>query len=134
RNHTRGNEATLFDEAVELLRPYRFALVFENKLVPGYVTEKIVNAFLAGSIPIYWGSSAVLDVFNADAFIYANAIQGSGDTSGADPLVGLDRATRQGLRTAFAVWAGGMLFARAVALTGAEMAPRRAWRGAEREH
>ena len=43
--------------------------------MPGYVTEKIVNAFLAGSIPIYWGSRAVLEIFNPESFIYANAIQ-----------------------------------------------------------
>ncbi|CAE8650562.1 unnamed protein product, partial [Polarella glacialis] len=84
--------ATFLDEAVELLQPYRFALVFENKLVPGYVTEKIVNAFLAGSIPIYWGSRAVLDLFNPEAFVYANEIQGAGDDYlPQDPLLGLER-------------------------------------------
>ena len=60
----------------------------------GYVTEKIVNAFLAGCIPIYWGSRresllekkrwnfcgflsarSVLDIFNPDSFIFANEIQ-----------------------------------------------------------
>ena len=31
---------------MEKYRPYRFAIAFENRLVEGYVTEKIVNAFL----------------------------------------------------------------------------------------
>ena len=54
--------AGYLDELVEWYSPYRFALVFENKDWPGYVTEKIVSAFLAGAIPIYWGNKAVLDM------------------------------------------------------------------------
>eukprot|EP00913_Durusdinium_trenchii_P000200 g182.t1 len=96
RNHTRGVALSFLDEAVELLRPYRFALVFENKLVPGYVTEKIVNAFLAGCIPIYWGSRAVLEIFNPESFIYANDIQAPGfsDEQLFDPLMHLERVLR----------------------------------------
>eukprot|EP00931_Biecheleriopsis_adriatica_P007581 TRINITY_DN108851_c0_g1_i1.p2 TRINITY_DN108851_c0_g1~~TRINITY_DN108851_c0_g1_i1.p2 ORF type:complete len:247 (-),score=46.81 TRINITY_DN108851_c0_g1_i1:15-755(-) len=93
RNHTRSMKATFLDEAVDLLLPYRFTLVFENKLVPGYVTEKIVNAFLAGSIPIYWGSRAALEIFNPDALVYANDIQVQGvsdDYSPQDPLLNLE--------------------------------------------
>lgn len=107
RNHTRNvNRGHDFlDEAVELLKPYRFSLAFENKLVPGYVTEKIVNAFLADSIPIYWGSKAVLDMFNPDAFIYATDLQANpagshSDFSPGDPLVGLDRVVAQVARIA----------------------------------
>lgn len=33
---------------MELYRSFRFAMVFENRLSPRYVTEKIVNAFLSG--------------------------------------------------------------------------------------
>ncbi|CAE7898972.1 fucT [Symbiodinium necroappetens] len=98
RNDSRDLAASFLDEAVELLRPYTFALVFENKLVPGYVTEKIVNAFLAGCIPIYWGSRAVLDIFNPSSFIYANDIQAQGpadDYSPSDPLEGLQRVVDQ---------------------------------------
>lgn len=101
RNHTRSN-GDFLDEAVQLLRPYRFALVFENKLVPGYVTEKIVNAFLAGCIPVYWGSTSVLDIFNPDAFVYANALQAAGanDYASVDPLAGLDHVAFEVLRLA----------------------------------
>ena len=48
---------------------YRFNLAFENSKVPGYVTEKIVQAFAAHTIPIYWGSGDVSREFNKDAFI-----------------------------------------------------------------
>mmetsp|Transcript_69689 Transcript_69689/g.167279 ORF Transcript_69689/g.167279 Transcript_69689/m.167279 type:complete len:834 (-) Transcript_69689:53-2554(-) len=61
-----------FDDAVEKYLAYKFAIVFENRMSENYVTEKIVNAFLAGAIPIYWGSPLVLEIFNPAAFVYVN--------------------------------------------------------------
>ena len=54
----------------QLFHNYRFALVLENRKFDGYITEKIFNAFLSGSIPIYYGTEEVFDLFNADAFVY----------------------------------------------------------------
>lgn len=54
---------------LEFLRPYKFHLAFENRDVPGYVTEKIVDAFLAGAVPVYWGNASVKEQFNPAAFI-----------------------------------------------------------------
>jgi len=65
--------ATYMDDAAVLFSSYRFALVFENRITPRYVTEKIVNAFLAGAVPIYWGSPFVFRLFNPGAFIHVNA-------------------------------------------------------------
>ncbi len=39
----------------DVLRRYRFALVFENQRQPGYVTEKFLDCLLDGTVPIYWG-------------------------------------------------------------------------------
>ncbi|OWZ15646.1 Alpha mannosyltransferase [Phytophthora megakarya] len=58
------------DEAVTLYQGYKFVVAFENSAEPGYVTEKLVNPFLAGSIPIYWGNSTTArQIFNPDTFI-----------------------------------------------------------------
>ena len=54
----------------ESYRHYRFCLVLENKYQPGYITEKIVLAFWAGCIPIYYGTQEVFDIFNPRAFVY----------------------------------------------------------------
>ena len=59
------------DNAVEQYKPYKFALVFESYEISGYVTEKIVNAFLAGVVPIYWGNELVREIFNPQAFVNA---------------------------------------------------------------
>jgi Glycosyltransferase family 10 (fucosyltransferase) C-term len=54
----------------DLFRGYRFCLVLENSSVKGYITEKILNAFLGGCVPIYYGTQDVFEVFNKDAFIF----------------------------------------------------------------
>jgi hypothetical protein len=61
------------DSKVELLRQYKFTIAFENESHPGYVTEKIFHAFLAGSIPIYWGNPRIELDFNPRAFINVHA-------------------------------------------------------------
>ncbi|TMW66768.1 hypothetical protein Poli38472_014080 [Pythium oligandrum] len=58
------------DEGVFTFSNYKFVIAFETAQVPGYVTEKLVNAFLAGTVPIYFGHSAsVSHIFNPRSFI-----------------------------------------------------------------
>lgn len=57
------------EELIDLYKDYKFVFAMENKRVDSYVTEKIVNAFYSGAIPIYWGSSNVKELFNSKAFI-----------------------------------------------------------------
>jgi Glycosyltransferase family 10 (fucosyltransferase) C-term len=54
----------------QLFRNYRFVLCMENANIPGYITEKILVAFLAHSVPIYYGTTEIFDVFNPEAFVY----------------------------------------------------------------
>jgi hypothetical protein len=51
---------------------YKFVLAMENKMYKGYITEKIINAFYSGAIPIYWGCNSVVQYFNKKAFINVN--------------------------------------------------------------
>lgn len=64
-------ELKMYEEAVNSYKPYRFAIVFENDIVDGWITEKIFNAFLAGCIPIYDGTDDIYKYFNKDSFINA---------------------------------------------------------------
>lgn len=50
-------------------RDYRFTVAAENAAVPGYITEKIVNSYLAETVPIYWGAPDLPAYFNADAIV-----------------------------------------------------------------
>jgi hypothetical protein len=51
-----------------VLRDFNFNICFENDLYPGYVTEKAVEAYLSGCIPIWRGSDAG-GFFNKNAMI-----------------------------------------------------------------
>ena len=56
----------------QVFNQYRFCLVMENEALFGYITEKLINAFLGGCIPIYYATEEVFNVFNRDAFIFYN--------------------------------------------------------------
>ena len=49
---------------------HKFSIAFENTNFPGYTTEKLMDAFLAGSLPIYSGNPQIAREFNPNAFIY----------------------------------------------------------------
>jgi alpha(1,3/1,4) fucosyltransferase len=56
----------------QFLSKYRFSIVFENSIYDGYTSEKIVDAFHAATIPIYFGNSKIdLDI-NKEAIINAH--------------------------------------------------------------
>lgn len=54
---------------------YKFCLCAENTYAPGYTTEKLVEAFASGCIPIYYGDPLVTQDFNPKAFINAHDYQ-----------------------------------------------------------
>jgi len=57
-------------ELIEQYSSYDFIIAMENKIYDGYVTEKILNAFSSGSVPIYWGDSKFAKMFfNKKSFI-----------------------------------------------------------------
>jgi alpha(1,3/1,4) fucosyltransferase len=51
------------------LPKYKFNLCFENASYPGYATEKLMDAYCGGTIPIYWGSPTIEVDFNPRAFL-----------------------------------------------------------------
>lgn len=57
------------DSKIEFQRKCKFTLCFESTVSYGFVTEKIMDAFYADTIPVYYGSSTVTDIFNREAFI-----------------------------------------------------------------
>lgn len=58
---------------------YKFSVAFENCSYPGYITEKLLGAFAAGTVPIYWGDPRISDTFNDKAFINVNAFDNLDD-------------------------------------------------------
>ena len=57
------------DENYKIYKDYKFVVCFENSSARNYITEKIINAMRANTIPLYWGASNVHEYFNPDSFI-----------------------------------------------------------------
>jgi hypothetical protein len=47
-------------------RGYKFSIAFENSSTPGYSTEKIIDAYCALTVPIYWGDPEIARDFNPE--------------------------------------------------------------------
>ncbi len=57
------------DEKLEYLRSSKFTIACESVVYPGFETEKIVDAFMMHSIPVYYGAETITETFNRKAFI-----------------------------------------------------------------
>jgi len=49
------------EEIIDTYKNYKFVIAMENIQKDGYITEKNINAFYSGAIPIYWGATNVND-------------------------------------------------------------------------
>ena len=59
-----------WEDLIPTLHQYNFCLAMEITKAPYYGTEKILNALLAGCIPIFYGTKVALEIFNPRALIY----------------------------------------------------------------
>ncbi|MDD4309777.1 MAG: glycosyltransferase family 10 [Candidatus Cloacimonetes bacterium] len=57
------------------IRDFKFNLAFENRSFPGYTTEKIMEPFVANTVPIYWGNPLIKLDFNPQAFLDYHAFK-----------------------------------------------------------
>ena len=52
----------------DVAREYKYSICFENDLYPGYVTEKLLDAYLSETVPLYWGDLGFDDTINDQSF------------------------------------------------------------------
>lgn len=71
----KNNIGYFVDNKKNFQTQYKFSIAFENSTYrmnhPGYTTEKILDAMIAVTIPIYWGNPVVDLDFNRESFINA---------------------------------------------------------------
>ena len=53
----------------EFLSSYKFSIAMENSNSDGYISEKIVDSFNSGTIPIYYGDYMIDEYINPKSFI-----------------------------------------------------------------
>jgi len=56
---------------IAFLRECKFNIAFENAFFPGWTTEKLPQAMLARTLPVYWGNPRVAEDFNPHSFVHA---------------------------------------------------------------
>jgi hypothetical protein len=69
-----------FDTKAEGLAPYRYSLIIENVQERNYFTEKLVDAVLCRTVPIYWGCPNIGDFMDTSGMILC---QSEGDMHAA---------------------------------------------------
>jgi hypothetical protein len=63
--------ATVSDK-LDCISRYKFNICFENYAAPSYITEKIFDAMLAGTVPVYLGAQNIDDYVPASCFVDAS--------------------------------------------------------------
>lgn len=69
RSNNKKKRISAIRKKIDYMKDFKFSITFENHSTPGYTTEKLVEAMLAGTIPIYWGNPLVSRDFNTKSFI-----------------------------------------------------------------
>ena len=59
-----GPQGIRIPEKGEMIDPYKFSIIVENSNYPYYFTEKIMDCFISGTVPIYWGCDAIGKFFD----------------------------------------------------------------------
>lgn len=60
------------DDTQEFLGKCKFVIAFENQSYPGYITEKVYNAYIAGAVPLYYSHPSAIEDINKNAVIYSH--------------------------------------------------------------
>jgi hypothetical protein len=73
-----GNGYQPIEDKLEGLADFRYTVVIENVRRNYYFTEKLIDAFVTGTIPIYWGCPAIGRFFNTDGMIVCETLEDVG--------------------------------------------------------
>ncbi len=64
-----NNMGEFAKDKIQVIKDYKFSVASENAWYPGYTTEKLIDAYLGNTLPIYWGNPDVVKEFNESSFI-----------------------------------------------------------------
>lgn len=68
------------EHKISALRDYMFNVAIENCDTPCYYSEKLLDCFVTGTIPIYWGTDHVKQHFNPDGIYFCKNLNELIDT------------------------------------------------------
>jgi hypothetical protein len=62
------------ENKITALKDYRFSLIIENCQKDYYFSEKLIDCFITGTIPIYWGCPSIGEFFDINGMLIFNKI------------------------------------------------------------
>ena len=54
---------------------FRFSVVIENIRADFYFSAKLINCFVHGTVPVYWGAPSIAAFFNASGMIVFETLE-----------------------------------------------------------
>lgn len=75
---------------LNLVRQYKFMICFENSDKDGYITEKVANAYLGDTIPIYWGNKNACEYLNKKSMVLLEDYKESDINNALSEIILLD--------------------------------------------
>jgi hypothetical protein len=82
-----GSGYTFIPQKITGLKDYMFSFAIENCRQPYYMTEKLIDCFITGTVPIYWGADYAIDFFNPDGMIGSSGFKGISKSNEKDKLI-----------------------------------------------
>ena len=59
-----NNNVGKIKNKILFLKKYKFSIAMENSELDGYISEKIIDSFISGTIPIYYGDYMIDEYIN----------------------------------------------------------------------
>lgn len=63
------------NQKINSLKDYMFSIVIENCKSDYYFTEKLIDCFLTGTVPIFWGCPSIKNFFNVKGMIIFDTLE-----------------------------------------------------------
>lgn len=64
-----GNGYNPIENKIDVLRDYMFSIAVENQKMDYFFSEKLIDCFLTGTIPIYYGCPSISEFFNINGIL-----------------------------------------------------------------
>ena len=70
-----GRGSNPIDYKLDGLKDYRFSIAIENTRKDFYFTEKLIDCFMTGTIPIYWGCESIENFFDERGMLVFDTLE-----------------------------------------------------------
>lgn len=74
-----GRKYKELENKIDGIKPYRYQIVIENCKEDYYFTEKLIDCFATGTVPIYWGCPSIGNFFDIGGIITFDSIEQLGE-------------------------------------------------------